>query len=453
MDGIEKKKSNSGIGLDLLVNQKKKKSSDTSALGANQNITLNMSGGGNGVDVSGGGGFGGNNTFNTPTVEDVTRETLDSSTDNYKFNVESDTKLNDLERLNDYHNTYEKSKSGNDSPLFKQKSQTTFGGQNTFTGADRNDNFSADGMDAMSDNSNSSMDERHYKPEKTHQEIMNEKYELLYKLEALKKKGVKLPRDFTIESNLEDMRYNYEKVTSDMEHLAGVKVARKMLLAISTGVEFLNTKFDPFNIKLEGWSESIHENINDYDEVFEELYEKYKSNTKMAPELRLLFMVGGSAFMFHLTNSMFKNSLPGMGDILKQNPDLMKQFAGAAMNTMGQSNPGAAKFMGMANPGLFGGGMNTEQPAPQARMQRPQTMPRGQPSSMNIPRSGGQPMPMRDMRPPSGVDDIINELEKDLAGDSSQDLDNLSISSRDSKSLKTRGRRGRKKKNSITLNL
>ena len=31
--------------------------------------------------------------------------------------------------------------------------------------------------------------------------------------------------------------------------------------------------------------------------------------------------------MFHLTNTMFKSNLPNMQDILKQNPNLMNQFA------------------------------------------------------------------------------------------------------------------------------
>ena len=37
--------------------------------------------------------------------------------------------------------------------------------------------------------------------------------------------------------------------------------------------------------------------------------------------------------MYHITNSMFKNSVPNE-DIMKQNPDLMKQFANAAINQM-----------------------------------------------------------------------------------------------------------------------
>ena len=49
-----------------------------------------------------------------------------------------------------------------------------------------------------------------------------------------------------------------------------------MLVACVTGIEFLNNKFDPFDVKSGGWSESVHENVNDYDDVFEELHEKYK---------------------------------------------------------------------------------------------------------------------------------------------------------------------------------
>ena len=55
--------------------------------------------------------------------------------------------------------------------------------------------------------------------------------------------------------------------------------------------------------------------------------------------------------MVHMTNTMFKSALPNMDDIMRQNPDLMKQFQSAAVDSMGQSNPGIAGFMnGMMNP-------------------------------------------------------------------------------------------------------
>ena len=51
-----------------------------------------------------------------------------------------------------------------------------------------------------------------------------------------------------------------------------------------------------------------------------------------------------------MTNTMFKSSMPGMDDILKQNPELMQQFTQAAVNTMGEQNPGFGNFMNMAMP-------------------------------------------------------------------------------------------------------
>ena len=41
--------------------------------------------------------------------------------------------------------------------------------------------------------------------------------------------------------------------------------------------------------------EAVSENIEEYDDVFGELHEKYGSKAKMAPELKLLFMCYGSA--------------------------------------------------------------------------------------------------------------------------------------------------------------
>jgi len=117
------------------------------------------------------------------------------------------------------------------------------------------------------------------------------------------------------------------------------------MMACITGLEFLNNKFDPFDVKLDGWGEQINENIDEYDEIFAELHEKYKSKAKMSPELKLLFQLGGSAMMIHMSNTLFKSSMPGMDDIMKQNPELMKQFTQAAVNTMGETNPGFGGFM------------------------------------------------------------------------------------------------------------
>lgn len=201
--------------------------------------------------------------------------------------------------------------------------------------------------------------------EMTFQEIQEEKFKLLCLLERLEKRGIKTHKKFSMSSNYDEMKHEYERLVSQREMDQSVKFQRKMLIAFVTAVEFLNSKFDPFDAKLDGWSESVHEGINDYDDIFEELHEKYKSKSKMAPEIRLLLTLGGSAFMFHLTNTMFKSSLPGMDDVMRQNPDLMKQFASAAANTMENNNRQQAAATGSPSPfaglgnlmgGLMGGG-------------------------------------------------------------------------------------------------
>ena len=53
----------------------------------------------------------------------------------------------------------------------------------------------------------------------------------------------------------------------------------------------------------------------------------------VAPEVKLIMMLGGSAMMFHLTNSVFKSAIPNMNDVLKQNPDLVKNMVDAVQNS------------------------------------------------------------------------------------------------------------------------
>ena len=187
-------------------------------------------------------------------------------------------------------------------------------------------------------------------PKLSKDEMLREKFKYLRKLEALEKKGVELTKKYNMESNLQEMMGEYEMIMEEKTKQNSVKFQGNMMMAIINGIEFLNNRFDPFDVKIDGWGEQLNENINDYDEIFGELYDKYKSKASISPELKLLFQLGGSAMMVHMSNTMFKSSMPGMDDILKQNPDLMRQFQTAAVNSMAGSNPGFSGFMG----GLMG---------------------------------------------------------------------------------------------------
>jgi len=195
-------------------------------------------------------------------------------------------------------------------------------------------------------------------PQMSREEQLKEKFTLLKKLDILEKKGIKLTKKYDMESNLLEMKGEYESIISEKQNKNSVKFQGKMLMACITGIEFLNNRFDPFDVKLDGWSEQINENIDDYDDIFTELHEKYKSKATMAPELKLLFQLGGSAMMVHMTNSMFKSAMPGMDDIMRQNPDLMQHFTQAAVNTMGQTSPGLGNFMGS----MMGGNQQQQMP-------------------------------------------------------------------------------------------
>jgi len=262
-------------------------------------------------------------------------------------------------------------------------------------------------------------------------EIKNEKIDYIYKFKKLGDQGIRTTMNYNMNSNLDEMRNEYLKLKKQREIDNSVKFQRKILMAGVTGLEFLNNKFDPFSVNLDGWSESVNEGVYDYDEIFEELYAKYGGgDSEIAPELRLLFALGSSAFMFHLQNTMFKSSLPGMDDILKQNPDLMKQFASAAVGSM--NAPGG----GGAPPGMEGmmRGMGMMPPSGGPRGPPMQQQQRPGPSQ----RPGPPPRP--DMDGPDGLDDIIKTMN--LEPDKLPDLDNISLISGDTD-----------RRSGITLNL
>jgi len=172
--------------------------------------------------------------------------------------------------------------------------------------------------------------------------VDDEKADILNKLARLAKKGFTVNKRLNAYSSVQELRTEIKRIMYSIEVDQSIKFSRRMLVACVSGVEFLNKRYNPFEIQLEGWSESVMENLDDYDGVFEELYGKYKTKLNVAPEVKLIMMLGGSAMMFHLTNSMFKAAVPNMNDVMKQNPELVKSMMEAVQNTRpAGSMPGA----------------------------------------------------------------------------------------------------------------
>ena len=85
------------------------------------------------------------------------------------------------------------------------------------------------------------------------EETLKEKLKLLRALEAMEKKGVQLTKKYTMDSPLAEMKGEYETIKSDAEKKSSVKFQRQMMLAAVSGLEFLNGRFDPFDLTLDGW--------------------------------------------------------------------------------------------------------------------------------------------------------------------------------------------------------
>ena len=256
----------------------------------------------------------------------------------------------------------------------------------------------------------------------TPEQEVAKKTEGLTMLERMDRKGIGGTK-MTMANTLEEINAEVARRKDSKGLEASIRFQRSMLTTVTSGMEFLNSVYNPLGVALDGWSEQVNENIEDYDEIFEELYDKYKDKSKVSPEVRLIMSLGLSAAMCHVTNTMFKSKMPGMDDILRKNPELARQMARAAAEQA--VGPGFANFVSMGMPSGGGGGMPRAQPPPEPFGMGSS----GAPPPMMAPMGGGMggPIPSmdprggldigalpatarREMRGPSGVEDILDQL-------------------------------------------
>lgn len=150
--------------------------------------------------------------------------------------------------------------------------------------------------------------ERFVSRENQDEEIRKEKSEYLFKFNKLNVKGKWSSLRLDMNSSLEEIRNEYERVRNEIQTERSVAFFKRMLLLGVQGIEMLNTKFDPLGVDLDGWSEAMGYSMEnqEYDEVMTELYEKYKGRGQMSPELKLVFMIISSATMFTVSKKITK---------------------------------------------------------------------------------------------------------------------------------------------------
>ena len=244
------------------------------------------------------------------------------------------------------------------------------------------------------------------------EEERKEKVELLNKLQRMEQKGLTPSRRYTMDNTLEEIKTEFTRLADARNLESSIRFQRQAMMSVVTGMQWMNDKFDPFDLKLDGWSESVHENLEDFDEIFEELYDKYKERGKMPPEARLVMALAGSGFMCHVSNTFLRARMPSMDDVLRQNPEMARQFAAAAAK---QAGPGFGNFMSMA--------MGADGGAQQGQGQGAPLPPTGSffgasnaPPMAQMPQSVAAMEPRqvarREMKGPSGVDDILQTFDQ-----------------------------------------
>lgn len=160
------------------------------------------------------------------------------------------------------------------------------------------------------------------------------------------KHGIVLTKKFTIDDDPNEMEEEYKMHKNQRDKQNQVKFYGNALLLIVSGVEFLNEKYNPFDFKLKDWSKQVAADKDDYTEVLEELYEKYKDRGgKMAPEIKLIFLIIMSGVTYHLSQTLFGSG--GLNDTIEKNPNILNKLLGGLMK----------------GGGIFGGGDDKQKTA------------------------------------------------------------------------------------------
>ena len=222
------------------------------------------------------------------------------------------------------------------------------------------------------------------------EDVLRQKKEILHQFKRLQLKGVYVGKgsEFTLDTSLEEMKYEYERIRAERETDSAVKTYRSFLTASVNFFEFANKRYNPYKLNLDGWASNVGDSISDYDEVFEDLHAKYATAVRLPPEIKLIGIVVGSGIMTHFTNSIMSSStIPNMDEILRTNPDLRRQFGVAAAQTTAEKNAGFGDIFNMVN--NLGGNIPVRQP--------------------------NSPVQRREMRGPTGIDDLLDSFKNTRA--------------------------------------
>jgi len=139
-------------------------------------------------------------------------------------------------------------------------------------------------------------------------------------------------------SSFEDILDEYTFHKENFKKNKGIKLYKEYLSCFAHTIESANSYVNPFDFNLDGLGDYFSDNSDDFEDIFEELYHKYKMDS-LSPELSLIFKIGmGIAtvnFMNQRIASGAGNFQSGGGGVdekglMKTMFEMMTQNAGGA---------------------------------------------------------------------------------------------------------------------------
>lgn len=155
----------------------------------------------------------------------------------------------------------------------------------------------------MNEPYNENNDDYNQDPEYSEEEIKQRKAFALYNLERYRKQGYELSRSFGINHSLSELETELTRIETEKNLDNGLQACKDTLLLATNAIETINTRYGPDWIKLNGWSKFVLEEYktHKYDDCLIKLWQKYSSKLPDSPEFTLIWLLGLSAFTFHMS--------------------------------------------------------------------------------------------------------------------------------------------------------
>lgn len=186
-----------------------------------------------------------------------------------------------------------------------------------------------------------------------HAQQLVTKRDLVHKIQQLQQRlyDVEIsPKTFTTADSLTELQAEYDRLYRLKQQKSTREWYRKILFGVTKGIEWANHQWDPVGLKLDGWSTEVASNVDEFDEIFDELAEKYGGsiNEKIAPEIRLVLLILYSGVSYSISQTLVQDhsNRPEFTEIINKDPVLRERFMRAATEVqMDKAQPQVSQLL------------------------------------------------------------------------------------------------------------